>query len=218
VTPEQAKALVEAMGSGALLLSPWQVVLVSILLAGLVSGLTAYLVKRFENAATRADLREMTAIAKRVETELTQGAWINQQRWLFKKDLYMALLKGLHNAKLGMMMLQLIDEASEAAVRSDIGTLVEAYEAEWLAAQQRTASQVSGFQDAAATAGLILSDEALSAVNHLNTRLGDLAEIQRTSASTESVAALSGELSRLVDQTYGLVLEAAKRDLRLEAL
>jgi hypothetical protein len=218
MTPEQAKTFAESASGGLLVLSSWQAVVVSAILAVLASALTAYLVKRFQNAATRVDLREVTAIAKRVETELAQGAWVNQQRWLFKKDLYLALLKGLHNAKLGMLMLDLIENARAKALDADIGTLVESYDAEWWAAQQRIAAQVSGFQDAAATAGLILSDDALAAVTQLNTRLRDLAELQRTAAQSERTPVLLPELASLVDRTHALVLVAAKLDLRLEAL
>ena len=49
--------------------------------------------------ATNEQLAKQTLIVKKVEAEISNQSWVEQQRWLFRKDLYLAIIELLIKAR-----------------------------------------------------------------------------------------------------------------------
>lgn len=74
--------------------------LISIIVGAISAYVTAYLKRSAEIKAlsarlddTKIQLEQQTKVVKRVEAEISNQTWIEQQRWLFRKDLYLSIIE-----------------------------------------------------------------------------------------------------------------------------
>lgn len=74
--------------------------LISIIVGAISAYVTAYLKRSTEINAlsncldeTNIQLRQQTMVVKRVEAEISNQIWIEQQRWIFRKDLYLSIIE-----------------------------------------------------------------------------------------------------------------------------
>ncbi|EOX3402794.1 hypothetical protein [Vibrio cholerae] len=79
---------------------------VSIIVGVFSASLTAYFKKSAEVSAlsdrideTCKQLEQQAKVVKRVEADISNQTWIEQQRWLFRKDLYLAIIDLLIRAR-----------------------------------------------------------------------------------------------------------------------
>ncbi|MFA0057873.1 hypothetical protein [Vibrio echinoideorum] len=74
--------------------------LICIIVGAISAYVTAYLKKSAEVKVlnnrldeTNIQLAQQTEVVKRVEAEISNQTWIEQQRWLFRKDLYLSIIE-----------------------------------------------------------------------------------------------------------------------------
>ncbi|EOU2464984.1 TPA: hypothetical protein KDY95_003434 [Vibrio cholerae] len=79
---------------------------VSIIVGVFSASVTAYFKKSAEVKAlsdrldeTSKQLEQQTKVVKRVEADISNQTWIEQQRWLFRKDLYLSIIELLIKAR-----------------------------------------------------------------------------------------------------------------------
>ncbi|MUH98154.1 hypothetical protein GNP63_16605 [Aliivibrio fischeri] len=80
--------------------------IISIVVGAISAYVTTYFKKSAEVKAlsdriveTTRQLKEQTEVVKRVEAEISNQTWIEQQRWLFRKDLYLSVIELLIKAR-----------------------------------------------------------------------------------------------------------------------
>ncbi|MEZ8826850.1 hypothetical protein AB6E04_21065 [Vibrio amylolyticus] len=80
--------------------------IISIVVGAISAYVTAYLKKSAEVKVlsdridtTNQQLALQTDVVKRVEAEISNQTWIEQQRWLFRKDLYLSIIELLIKAR-----------------------------------------------------------------------------------------------------------------------
>jgi len=94
----------------------------SLLAAGGGAWFGAYLKEKARNYATREDLEEVlqqlrktTQTTEIIKSEISGDLWERQNRWTFKKDLYVQLLNSLGDAASAVRQLLFLDEKLQAA-------------------------------------------------------------------------------------------------------
>jgi hypothetical protein len=166
--------------------------------------------KRGETAAVKRDLnsikeslRQTTALTERIKAEMSGDLWERQNRWTFKRDLYIRLLENLGAARIALDYLydtQTIYNGMESEAR----TKRVADE------QGKRHSALDDIQRATAVAALILNAEALAALAKLEREVAE-------AANAESYFHFVDEQLSAVKEAYEVLKSAARADLVLEA-
>ncbi len=194
---------------------------------GLVgSFLTAYAKKRGENLATKADfdellqqLRLQTRETEEIKSEIAKTSWVDQQRWNFKREVYSQLLAILEE------------------IRQKTAWLAEFFSTPSFSTpdrfKQREALEMyskhmleRGVLDKLIThrgmAGMILSEEALHALDNLSHQFDEIARTLTVHSSMDDAVSFfdswanpAGGLVEATKAAYDLVREAANKDLLL---
>jgi hypothetical protein len=105
VGQEDAEKLLKLLQRRSFGIGLWAYV-ASALIALSSSALTAFIVTKSQNLATKQDLEEMTRVAESVRTEISNASWQSQRVWEEKKALYTQVIKLLDGSNSNLMMCQ----------------------------------------------------------------------------------------------------------------
>jgi len=213
MTPNDVKiALTEVLANGVSLSATSYVVFI---LGWVVAGafgafLGAFFGKRGETAAVKRDLnsikeslRQTTALTERIKAEMSGDLWERQNRWTFKRDIYIRLLENLSVAR---MALDYLYDMETVYSGTDSETLKRRLPDE----RKRRDTALDELQRTIAIAGLILNVDALAALATLERKLVE-------AANAESPFHFVDEQLGAVKETYEALKSAARADLVLEA-
>lgn len=194
---------------------------------GLVgSFLTAYAKKRGENLATKADfdellrqLRVQTRETEEIKSEIAKTSWVDQQRWDFKREVYSQLLAILEEIRQKTAWLAEFFSTSSfpASDPSKQREALEMYGRHML--ERGVLDKLIAHRG---MAGMILSEEALHALDNLSHQFDEIARILTVHPSMDDAVSFfaswanpAGGLVEATKTAYDLVREAAKKDLLL---
>ncbi len=112
--------------------------------AGLGSYFGAYLKRKGENLATHEDMNRLveqveatTRATEEIKSQVSGKLWETQERWKLKKDVYVRLIKGLHESvRLLNQTISVDADGTENAVgTADEDATIKKYDAEFAVAQ-----------------------------------------------------------------------------------
>jgi hypothetical protein len=72
--------------------------------------LKSYLSEKGKNLATKEDIDRIVRKTEEIKAEISGGLWEKQNRWTFKRDVYVRLLNGLGDAASAVRQLLYLDE------------------------------------------------------------------------------------------------------------
>ena len=209
------------LGEGIQLHPAMYLMLVLLSLLGGTAGafFGAFLRKRGENLATKADfdslmqqLRRQTEETERIKDEIARAGWVHQRRWDLKRELYWQLLQILEEIKQkGRWFAQSLERHSYPNPEAE--TLVEAFAKHMY--ERGTVDKLLAYKG---VAGMILTDQASDALERLSGGYNEMADL--LIRNTRPVEAFFGHdrlhFFRLLDETeavYRLVLNESQVDL-----
>src|SRR5438876_3864386 len=76
-------------------LNPFIIFVLSLAAAGIGAYLGSYLREKGKNVATREDIDRVVRKTEDIKAQITGDLWERQNRWAFKRDLYIRLLENL---------------------------------------------------------------------------------------------------------------------------
>lgn len=212
MTPNDVKlALTEVLATGVSLTATAYVVSVLgwIVAGALGAFLGAYFTKRGETLAVQRDLdiikrslRETTAVTEKIKAQMSGDLWERQNRWTFKRDLYIKLLETLRVAYTAVDYLY------------DVETHVilcesAAQKKRFSAQQEKLAEALEEINRTTAVAALVLNDEGQSTLTQLDR------ELTEANNAENWFDCLEGRLAAIKTATVALKT-AANADLVLE--
>ena len=183
-------------------LNPFIIFVLSLAAAGIGAYLGSYLQAKGKNVATREDIDRVVRKTEDIKAEISGGLWEKQNRWTFKRDIYIRLLENLGVARMALDHLydmETVYRSTESEVRKK--RIADA--------QERRDSALDEIQRTTAVAALILNTEALAALAKLER---DVAE----AANAESYFNFVDEQLGAVKEAYEALKIAARADLVLE--
>lgn len=185
----------------------------SLLAASAGAWFGSYFKEKGKNYATREDVdkildqvRKTTEATEVIKAEVSGDLWERQNRWAFKKDVYLRLLVGLSDAASAVRQLVFLDEQMAATGRRDpessIGRTMDLYFNEMKKAMVE-------IRHSAFVVPLVCSGATRKALDQL------LEEWLRSeqAGGTEYLQGARAALSRTIDA----VTDTAREDLRLIA-
>ncbi len=190
---------------------------VSVFSAGIGTYAGAYLRRRGENLATKADfdvlldqLRQQTSETENVKAEIAKAGWIHQRRWDIKRELYWELLKTLEEIR---QKARWLDQ-----MLGPYGPHAEARKAiETFASHMQERGIVERLINAKGVAGIILTQSVAAAIDDLAREYNNLADV--LVASPDPVDALLYHRAQFqalltaTSDTYTMVAKASREDL-----
>lgn len=189
------------------------IVFTSLLAAAAGAWFGAYFTEKGKNYATTEDLdkildqvRKTTEATEVIRAEVSGDLWERQNRWAFKKDVYLRLLAGLSDAASAVRQLIFLDEQMAATGRREPGSPIG--RAMDLHFDEMKKAMVE-IRHSAFVMPLVCSDATRNALDEL------LVEWLRSeqAGGTEYLQGVRAALSRTIDA----VTDAAREDLRLVA-
>jgi hypothetical protein len=220
MTPAEIELLIRrVLNEGVHLQGLVYVVLVGIsALCGLAgSYLGAYAKKRGENLATKADFAELlrqvrlqTRETEEIKSEIAKTSWVHQQRWDFKREVYSQLLAVLEEIRQKTYWLT---DSLNSWDQSRHREALELYGKHMF--ERGVLDKLISYRG---MAGMILSQQALAALDDLSLQFDEIARIVLGSQSIdEALSRISASpVGAVVDATkiaYNLVRDAANNDL-----
>ena len=166
--------------------------------------LRPYLGEKAKNLATREDIDRVVRKTEDIKAEITGELWEKQNRWTFKRDLYIRLLENLGAAHRALDHLYDAETIHHVAEESESRKKWRADERAKLAESLETVHRTS------AVASVVLNADALTALAKLESRLA------KASGAGSLFDFLTEELEA-VTEARDLLKTAAKTDLVLEA-
>jgi hypothetical protein len=214
VTPNDVKvALGEVLANGVSLTTTAYVVFILgwIVTVALGSFLGAFFGKRGETSAVKRDLetikaslRETTAVTETIKAQMSGDLWERQNRWAFKRDLYIRLLENLRIADAALGHLY------DAETRDRVTTESETRK-KWLAGHlEKQTTALDEVHRATGVATVILNADAVTALEKLDAELVEARD-------AESYFNYLDDQLGAVKEAYAALKGAAKADLVLEA-
>ncbi len=193
-------------------------VVISLMAAAAGAFMGAYLKRRAENLATKADfdslltqLREQTREVEEIKSEIASAGWVHQRRWDLKRELYWQLLEVLEELKQkGRWLLHVVGDSWSPS--QEANRYVETF-----AKDMRERGTVEKLLASKAVAGIILADLAVAAIDQLSVEYNTgIEQILSTTYPTD-LAYFARErlpgLLRATEETYSMVLSASQQDL-----
>lgn len=212
MSADQIKAIVEAALKEGVNF-PWWTYLFAFSLAFAGSYFGGYGKRKAENLATKEDfdallaqVKKTTEETEKVKMDIARVGWVDQQRWVLKRELYMELLDSLYSEKEAVFKLS-DEEKRTVPSEPELLALRENYirenQAQSLAAIKRI-SKVRG------VAGVLLTEEAQKALDEIARAWYESIEGSREEFYTRRLAA--------ADKAYAIVLLAATKDLGVKPI
>jgi hypothetical protein len=193
-------------------------VITSVIAGAIGAFLGAYLKRRGENLATKADfdslmgqLREQTREVEAIKSEIAQAGWVHQRRWDLKRELYWQLLEMLEELKQkGRWLFRAVGDFW--GPNADAQQTIESF-----AKHIQERGTVEKLLASKGVAGMILSESAVTALEDLS-REYNLAVDRILSSGTpeDQTWFVRQQLPSLLDATdrvYAMVLSASQEDL-----
>lgn len=226
MTPADVELIIRRIYGEGIHLHPTVYVLLltaSVIAGGLGAYIGAFLRRKGENLATKADfesilaqLREQTREVEHVKNEIAQAGWIHQRRWDLKRQLYWELLETLEEIKQkGRWLYGALTTpyTYPPVVNPQAPQLIDDF-----ANHMQQRGTVEKLLALKGVAGVVLTGEAISALDYLNQNYNEVIDMvlhqQRT--TNDWVEPAIQQLSRLVDETeraYSIVLSESQEDL-----
>lgn len=178
--------------------------LLAVTCLGLGWFLRPYLGEKAKNLATRKDIDRVVRKTEDIKAEITGELWEKQNRWTFKRDLYIRLLENLGAAHRALDHLYDAETIYRVAEESESRKKWRADEQAKLAESLETVHRTS------AVASVVLNADALTALAKLESRLAKAPD-------AESLFDFLAEELGAVTEARDLLKTAAKTDLVLEA-
>ena len=207
ITPEQIKSIVEAASKDGLGF-PWWLYLLAFVATFVGSYSGSYAKHKAENLATKEDFDELLSQVKKtteetekIKTDISRASWIDQQRWSFKRELYMELLDSLYSEREAIFKLS-DEEKRPIPTDPDILKLREKYIEENRAQSIAAIKRISKIRG---VAGVLLTDEVQKILDETS-----LAWYQSIEGNSEDFYAKRLEAA---DKAYFMVLQSATIDL-----
>lgn len=192
--------------------------LVTILSGGIGAFSGAYLRRRAENLATKADfdslltqLRQQTREVEEIKSEISQAGWIHQRRWDLKRQLYAELLVVLEEIR---EKGRWINESSSYYFQAtpDLSASLERF-----AAHMHERSSIDRFLAAKALAGIFLAPAAVAALDDLSRDYQVAADTIAHSNNVAETVIRHGDyvhvLVQSTERAYEAILAEAQQDL-----
>ena len=193
--------------------------LISVLSGGIGAFVGAYLRRRGENLATKADfdsllsqLKQQTREVEEIKSEISQAGWIHQRRWDLKRELYAELLVVLEEIKEKGRWF------SESIGSNYWGATSELTESlQRFATHMQDRGTLDRFLAAKALAGMFLAPQAVDALNELSHDYSLAADmIAHSDNPADTVARNDTHFNALIHTTqhaYEVILAEAQQDL-----
>jgi hypothetical protein len=222
MSPAELELLLRRILGEGLQLQP--IVYLLIVALSLVSGalgafLGAYLKRRGENLATKADfdslidqLRTQTQEVEQIKSEISRAGWLHQRRWDLKRELYWNLLETLEELKQKGRWLH-------EAVRPYWGPDPEAERlVNGFAKHMQERGTVDKLLALKGVAGIILTEPAVTALEGLSREYNLAVDriLRSERPAEESLRFAQYELAGLLEATetaYSLILSSSQEDL-----
>ena len=179
--------------------------LVIALIAGVGAYFGSYLREKGKNLATKEDVDRIVRKTEDIKAEVTGELWERQNRWTFKKELYIRLLDDLGEAASAVRQLRFLDERLKDPAHQHLVAETTRFMDEYFV---KLKTAMGGIRHAAFIAPLVCTEATDQALGSLET--GWL----KAEATTGGTAYLEGCQSSL-DEAIEAVTRAARADLRL---
>ena len=212
MTPDQVRAIVEqVLAAGVELHWSTYAGLALLYVVGLIVSplISAYMVERGKNLATKQDVeaivghvQRVTTATEAIKTELAGGLWLQQKRWDLRRDIYSQLLSALD-----ALLYALKDGDSAAAKLQARGPHQADAQAAYDDARRRSDDAFNRVSSAKAIGQMLLIPEAVTV----------LEKLRDDWAAVIDAGAPPGGLARVVEATVVELREVARRDLLMEA-
>ncbi|MBV9468462.1 MAG: hypothetical protein JO316_02970 [Abitibacteriaceae bacterium] len=165
----------------------------------------------------KSQLQETTRLTTAIQTEITKGVWVEQQRWELRRDLYTALLKNLSEAK------YTLSQVIKAETREFKGSDEERdnFTNDMLERNRIASQEIENLIHH--TGVLFLSSEALETINtFLNAEKLRIKQLEDSGADYAEISAEATSWSLHLDNeiraayiAYDEIVNVAKADLQI---
>jgi len=221
MSPSDLELLLRRLLGEGLQLHPTSYILlavVSMLTAGMGAHLGAYLRRRGENLATKADFESIlkqlslqTMEVEGIKSEIARAGWVHQRRWELTRDLYVDLLKTLEEVRQkGRWLRQAV--GNYWCPNPDADKHVKTF-----AIHMEERGTVDKLLAAKAVSGIVLSHHVVDALDRLSGDYNFALERILVDQNQDAVVDfLRGNLDNLLgatDEVYQTVLQASQHDL-----
>jgi len=183
-------------------MNPFTIFVPSLAGAAIGAYIGSYLQEKGKNLATREDIDRVVRKTEDIKAEISGDLWQRQNRWTFKRDLYIRLLENLRIAYSALGYLY-DAETSGPATESETRT-------KWLAGhRQKLTTALDEIHRTSGVATVMLNTEAVTGLADLEAKLAK-------AENAESYFDFLDEELAAVKKAYELLKSAAKADLVLE--
>ncbi len=215
MTPDEIKlALHEVLATGVSLnVSAYIALFLGWLVGGALGAFSgAFFTRRGETAAVKRDLetikdnlRQTSSATEAIKAEITGDLWERQNRWSFKKDLYIRLLVGLGEAASAVRQLIYLDERLKDPSHQHLIEKTKQFMDKYFSELQRSMVEI---RQAAFVAPLVCTEATERALGKL---LESWLRAEATRGSRDYLEGCRTALSEAIES----VTHAASEDLRL---